>query len=287
MKPILSVVIFCFIASTAFGQQSSITEAEGASCMGDDKSRKETENAALQDAKRLAIEFSKTHIESETVVENYELKSDLVAAFAKADVKVLDIVNKEWDDPATGDCVLIRIRAEVVPSNAAMQAINTNQMMTDPRAPLNVKLWTNADLYTDGEVMKIYLQGNKPFYARLIYIDAQGNNIQLLPNQHRSDNYFAGGTVFEVPSGEDGFELAVGEPFGREQLVLYASTNPLGGIEMAAAGEDVYLVTEAPQQIATKTRGISIAKPGTAMKRPVIEFAETTVQVTTSAGESI
>jgi hypothetical protein len=47
------------IASHAAAQQSSITEAEGYSCMGVDYSKKQTEQLALQDAKRQAMEFSK------------------------------------------------------------------------------------------------------------------------------------------------------------------------------------------------------------------------------------
>ena len=50
------LVFFCL--PFAMADSSSITEAEGYSCMGVDYSRKETENLALQDAKRKAVEFS-------------------------------------------------------------------------------------------------------------------------------------------------------------------------------------------------------------------------------------
>ena len=268
--------------SVAHAQQSSITEADGSSCMGDDQSRKQTENAALQDAKRLAIEFTSTYLESETVMENFQLKNDLVQAFAKANVQVVDILSESWDDPR--DCFTIRIRAEVVPNPGQMQKIDNSQMMANPRAPLNVELWTNEDSFTSGESMRIYLRGNKPFYARLLYIDAAGNNIQLLPNQHRRKNYFAGAAVFEVPNAEDAFELTVGGPFGTEKLILYASTSPLGDIATTKVNDDVYLVTEKPEQIAAKTRGISISKPGSGsnkQKKTVAEFAETSVEVFT------
>ena len=276
---LLSNLVF----SESHAQQSSITEADGSSCMGDEQSRKQTESAALQHAKRLAIEFTSTYLESETVIENYELKNDLVQAFAKADVQVIDILSRSWDAPR--DCFTIRIRAEVVPNPEHMQKIDNGQLMANPRAPLNVELWTNEDSFTDGDAMKIYLRGNKPFYARLLYIDAAGNNIQLLPNLHRQKNYFAGATIFEIPNAEDGFVLTVGGPFGTEKLILYASTSPLGAIAKTKANDDVYLVTEKQEQIAAKTRGISINKPGSApgkkQKKSVAEFAETSVEVVT------
>ena len=51
-------IAIALAASLVHGNQSSITEADGYSCMGVDHSRKETENLALQDAKRNAVEFS-------------------------------------------------------------------------------------------------------------------------------------------------------------------------------------------------------------------------------------
>jgi hypothetical protein len=288
----ITLLVLSGFAGSAWADQSSITEADGQSCMGDDKSRKETKNVALQDAKRLAMEYAGSYLESESIVENFELKSDLVKAFRKAEVKVIDILEETWAD---GGCYTIRIKAEVIPNNEVMQTVNTTQMMADPRAPLNVKLWTSKDAYSAGENVRIYLQGNKPFYARLIYVDADSNNIQLLPNQHRSDNYFAGATIFEVPGNQDKFLMTVGAPFGAEKLVLYASTSPLGQITATPAGADVFVVAEAPQEISRRTRGISITKAGAggsngqSAGKPksggVAEFAESEVAISTSASE--
>ena len=84
-------------ASFSLAQQSSITEADGYSCMGIDYSKKQTEQLALQDAKRQAVEFSKSYIESTTEMENFNLKRDLVTAFAQAEVQVVDIIESAWD----------------------------------------------------------------------------------------------------------------------------------------------------------------------------------------------
>ena len=56
-------LLACVFALSSVAQQSSITEADGYSCMGVDYSKKETEQLALQDAKRQAVEFSKSYIE--------------------------------------------------------------------------------------------------------------------------------------------------------------------------------------------------------------------------------
>ena len=62
------------------------------------------------------------------------------------------------------------------------------------------------------------MRGNKPFYAKVIYKETTGNLIQILPNPYRKDNYFNGGVIYEIPSGNDKFELEVNPPFGRRAL---------------------------------------------------------------------
>lgn len=290
MQNSIRIIIFSLatmaltVSSPLWADQSSITEADGQSCLGDDKSRKQTQDVALQDAKRLAIEYAGSYLESETVVENFQLKSDLIKAFKSAEVKVIEILEESWVE---GDCFTIRIKAEVIPSKAVMQTVDTSLMLGDPRAPLTVKITTDKDNYETGDNMRIYLQGNKPFYARLIYVDADRNNIQILPNQHRSDNYFAGVTIFEVPERKDQFVMKVGSPYGKESLTLYASTAPLGALSVTAANADVYLVQDAAPEIARRTRGISLTKATTQdakQAKAVAEFSEATVQITTSTG---
>ncbi len=277
-----AVTLASLISSPLLANQSSITEADGQSCLGDDKSRNQTKDVALQDAKRLAVEYAGSYLESETVVENFQLKSDLIKAFKSAEVKVIEILEETWLD---GDCFTIRIKAEVIPSKAVMDTVDDSLLLGDPRAPLNVKVTTDKDSYVTGENMRIYLQGNKPFYARLIYIDADSNNIQILPNQHRSGNYFAGVTIFEVPEHQDQFVMKVGAPYGQESLTLYASTAPLGELSVTAANADVYLIQDSAPEIARRTRGISLTKSTTTDKekaKAVAEFSEATVKITTS-----
>ncbi|HKI74591.1 MAG TPA: DUF4384 domain-containing protein [Pseudomonadales bacterium] len=279
------IYTLCAVGNVARADQSSITEADGQACMGDDKSRKQTEHVALEDAKRLAIEYTSTHLSSSTTVENYQLKEDIVHAFNAATVKVLKILDEKWANPTVSDCFTIKIKAEVIPSKEAMAKVDQKQVMADPRLPLDVKLWVNRTdaTYSGGQDMRVYLQGNKPFYARLIYVQADGTNVQLLPNPHRTANYFAGATIFEVPTGEDNFQLTIGPPYGKEKLTLYASTLPLGKLSTkAAAGNAVYMVNDQPREIAEKTRGISI-NTGPSKQKEVAEFAEASVDVTTKA----
>jgi hypothetical protein len=146
--------------------------------------------------------------------------------------------------------------------------------------PLAVKVWTDKESYREGEKIKIYLKGNKPFFAMVIYRDAVKNNLQLLPNPYRRDNYFQGGVIYEIPSGTDKFELEVNPPFGEERIMIYASVSELGDLNLKQEGS-VYAVKTKPQDIGIKTRSIKIkdVSPGKAQQQA--EFSEGAVIVKT------
>ena len=103
--------------------------------------------------------------------------------------------------------------------------------LEDPSLPLRAKLWTDEHTYTEGHRIKFYLRGNKPFYARILYEDAERDITQLLPNPYRKSSHFLGGVTYEIPSNEDRYILEVTPPFGEEFITLYASTKPLGRIK--------------------------------------------------------
>jgi len=81
--------------------------------------------------------------------------------------------------------------------------------------------------------------------------------LQLLPNPYRQENYFNGGTVYEIPSGKDQFALEVEPPFGEERIFVYGSSSPLGDLNLREAGR-VYQVKTESRDIGAKTRGVKI-----------------------------
>ncbi len=272
MKSLFLAILFSFsICVNAFAFQSTITESEGYACMGEDKSRKQTEQVALADAKRKAIEQVSTYVKSQTQVQNFELQQDLVEAYSRATVKVIQEIVKEWyKDQSLGECFKVKIKAEVVPDKEALSAL-TNKTIDDPLAPLQIQVRTDKKAYAVGEKIKIYLKGNKPFYARVIYKQSDGSLIQILPNPYRKDNYFQGGVVYAIPSGPDRFELEVTPPFGEESIVVYASTTELGAVDVEPVG-GVYKIKTSPDDIGDKTRGVQIIQKG---QSKASEFFET------------
>jgi len=281
-RTLIAAVLSLLCCAPAYAAQSTVVDAEGTACMGDDRTRKQTEQAALTDAKKKAVEFASTYLKSETDVKNFVVEKDLLSAFASATVKIIQEVDKTWyKDPAAGDCLKYKVKAEVIPDEKAMTALTKSQAAPDdPAAPLSIKVWTDKKDYKKGEKIRVYLRGNKPFYARVVYKDAGGEMVQILPNPFRSTSYFNGGTIYEIPAGEDKFELEVSPPFGEENIIVYASTSQLGDIGLKAEG-GVFQVQTKTEDVGIKTRGIKLTQKGTGTSSGVSEFSEMAATVAT------
>jgi hypothetical protein len=265
------------------GQSSVVLETDGYACMGDDKSRKQTEQVAYQDGKRKATESAATYIQSETHVKDSALEKDLLSAYANAQVKVIQEMLKEWyKEAGMGDCYRVKLKVEVIPDEKTMigaAARNRDTLENDPSAPLSVKIWTDHPAYVEKECARIYLKGNKPFYGRVVYQQVDGTLIQLLPNPYRTNNNFNGGVIYELPSAEDRFSMETCAPFGTEKVTLYAST-ATGGDPQLESADYVFLIKTKAEDLAVSTRGIKLLNVKGKSSGPA-EFAEASAEVRT------
>lgn len=280
MKNYIFIALLVLITGL-FAAQSIIIEAEGIASMGDTKSKKETMDEAKKNAIRNASENAGTFITSETTVRDYVTEKDLVEAFSQAVIKVLAEVKGEWfKDEMMGESYKITLKVEVTPKEIASKP-EKGDMADSPTAPLTVKLWTdkNQTEFKAGEKINLFMKGNKPFFARVVYVQNDGTQVQILPNPYRTDNYFYGGTVYTLPSGTDKYELTVNPPFGSEKIIVYASTTELGDVKVENA-DALYVISEKPEDTGVKTRGIKITKKeGKSSK--AAEFDEQVLEIKT------
>jgi hypothetical protein len=244
-------------------KHSCIQEVSGYANLSEDMTLAQTRQAAVTNAKRLAVEMARTYIQSQTTVENFVLKQDLVTGSAEGAVTVLEIKDYGVEDNSRYH---VWIKAEVVydlepaagpaPASGAAAGPGTDGM--NPDAPLTVQIWTPQKVYQQGETITIYLKGNRNFYARIVDMTSAGEIIQLLPNDYRQNNYFEAGKVYQIPDEEDRFSLSVSPPFGQDRIVVYASEVPLGDVQTEAAGNGLRSFKGSPGQLATLSRGIAV-----------------------------
>ena len=111
-----------------------------------------------------------------------------------------------------------------------------------------------------------------------------GKMVQILPNPYRDENYFQGGVIYEIPSGNDRFDLEISPPFGEENITVYASTSPLGEIDLQTQG-GVYFVKTKAKDIGERTRGITLTGKSTAAGGYASEFYENKAEVKTRSAK--
>jgi hypothetical protein len=145
---------------------------------------------------------------------------------------------------------------------------------------LEVKVWTEDDSYRAGDTIEIFIKGNKDFYGRVVYRDAEGNLIQLLPNEFRKEHHFKAGKTYTIPDEEDQFDLSVTPPFGTENIIVFASTEPLPKVVGNDIGAGLTLLDEKLGQVKRRMRGFS-SKGGATGNKGNREFLEATTVLTT------
>lgn len=237
-------------------KRSCIQEVDGYAYLSENMTLSQVRDAAFLNAKRQAVEMTKTYIESSSRVEDFVLKSDVITGSSAGAVTILEQKDFGVEENTRYH---VWIMAEVEYSLGFDANKNAS---SDSNAPLTIKVWTSKKQYKKGENIEIYIQGNRDFYARVVDITSDGHIIQLLPNTFRKLNYFKGGKIYKIPDAGDQFDLKVSPPYGEDQIVVYASEVPLGNIEIEPLGRGLGLFKGNRDALARKTRGISVIGSG-------------------------
>ena len=261
-------------------KRSTIVEVDGYAFLSEDRTIKQMREEALTNAKREALERAQTYIQSVSKVENFQLSYDIVESQAEGAIRVLE--SRDYgitDDNRYRYWIKAEVTYSLKPSDG--KADLSAELVKNPDAPLTVYVWTERTEYKSGQKIKVFLQGNKDFYARVVYRDVRGNLLQLLPNPHRKENFFKGGKVVVIPGQGDRFDLEVGPPFGIENIIVYASSAEMGETSLENRGDALYGVKDDLKDFAMKTRGVKIVRKKAGEKTSGAEFYETSCEVRT------
>jgi hypothetical protein len=183
------------------------------------------------------------------------VKKDLIKGTAEGAVTILEQKDFGVEDNKRYH-VWIKAEVEYELKTKGQQMVQGHDL--DKKAPLTVKVWTSKKIYRGGEDIEIFVQGNHDFYARIIDITSKGEIIQLLPNDYRTINFFEAVKVYKIPDKGDHFNLKVTPPYGKDQIVVYASEVPLGTVSMEQAGQGLRSFKGSLKTLAAKTRGVAI-----------------------------
>ncbi len=113
----------------------------------------------------------------------------------------------------------------------------TPKKVVQQNKPLNIDLTASDKNVTNGNSIQLFFTGNKSFYGKVIVVTSAGQVVQLLPNDHRTKNYFVGSKMYHLPDNiQDKYALTVTPPFGKERFILYAAESDFSPIAMKQIG---------------------------------------------------
>lgn len=258
-------------------KRSSIHTIDGYAYLSENMTLAQTRATAFANAKRQALESAKTYIKSKTKVKDFQVEYDMIWSDAEGAVTVLE----QKDHGVEGNNRYhVWIKAEVLYDLKPKKPEAYQGVIMDSDAPLTVKVWTDKKRYKMGENIRIFVQGNRDFYARIVDITSGGEIIQLLPNDFRKINFFRGGEVYTIPDKGDHFDLKVAPPYGEDRLVVYASEVPLGKVVTDSVGQGLRQYRGLQKNLAVETRGIKVTGSGIDLDSGA-EFYEATWTLTT------
>ncbi len=119
------------------------------------------------------------------------------------------------------------------------------------RPPLTVQLAVNKadNTYRESDTLRVSVETNLDCYIRLVYSDASGNNVIIFPNyQDRSDKV-AAHRQHLVPT-----QFGITEPFGRERLHVFVSTEKFPDVHSVDRGDGLRILQEPIEDIVKRFR---------------------------------
>ena len=96
------------------------------------------------------------------------------------------------------------------------------------KKPLEIDITTHLgdnQTFIRGDKVRFLASTNQNAYLLLIYKNANGEILQLIPSKTLGKGYYKERYYFEIPKSGSGFVFHISEPFGTELLELFASSS--------------------------------------------------------------
>lgn len=77
--------------------------------------------------------------------------------------------------------------------------------------------------FVEGDVLSFLINLDQDANVLVLYEDASGTLIQILPNEHAPQTLYRSGYFIQVPAGMPSHHFVVAPPFGREHIFAFAS----------------------------------------------------------------
>lgn len=114
-----------------------------------------------------------------------------------------------------------------------------------------VKLSTDKPEYIEGEELNIILVPAQDCNVVLLYITASGDAVRILPSDAGPDGQVKAGRTYNTPATGEDRGLYIAEPFGKEQIIAYATYKKIPAIPGEKIGDGLYIVPGGEKELDT------------------------------------
>lgn len=121
--------------------------------------------------------------------------------------------------PAPWMCLLTVLLVPVLPVEAASEA---------PALSVDITTHLGDDQeFRQGDEIRLLVSLSEPAWLLILYQDAAGRLIQILPNSRSPRRRYDAGSYFPIPDKAQPFVYRVAEPYGQEYAWVIAGAQPV------------------------------------------------------------
>lgn len=110
----------------------------------------------------------------------------------------------------------------VLPAKGGVEAAEQKQINIDITTHLG-----NVRNYREGDKVSFLISLDTDAYVLVLYQNAGGEVIQLLPNKNLKNHFYKAGLFLNLPDPNSAYVFEIQAPFGRETLWAFAADVPL------------------------------------------------------------
>lgn len=115
-----------------------------------------------------------------------------------------------------------------------------------------------------GDKIIFHFKSNTDGYLTIVDVQPGGDVVVLFPNEIRPSNKIEAGREYSIPSKDDGFEITVSEPAGKDSVVAFFTKRKVGWLDRKKLTGEGFWTVKKKEKI-SMTRGFKIT--ATKLKR--------------------
>ena len=132
--------------------------------------------------------------------------------------------------------------------------VSSGVALSEPHQPIDINITTHlGDVhdFNQGDTISFLLSLNRDAYVLVIYENADGEIIQLMPNEAMQNSFFKAGLYITIPAHDSAFVFKVQKPYGKETIWAFASSAPMQTFDGKPLHNGLKLLSGNIAQIAT------------------------------------